>query len=169
MPVSAGPVIRCSVCYLASVPLLRLAQRARRATPPRPRHLKRKVLERQATEVAHRGEVSPVAGLEHRRRHEDAVASSGLQAGGDIDRRTEWTGSPARASTSSTRSRRARWHHSSDKPAIDTNYAVHLPLWDKLFGTFHMPGEHWPAEYGTTKRLPRTFVGQVLFPFKGGK
>jgi lathosterol oxidase len=61
------------------------------------------------------------------------------------------------------------WHHSSDKPAIDTNYSVHLPLWDKLFGTYHMPGEHWPAEYGTTKRLPRSFVGQVLFPFKGGK
>lgn len=58
------------------------------------------------------------------------------------------------------------WHHSSDKPAIDTNYAVHLPLWDMIFGTFHMPDEHWPKEYGTTKRLPRTFFGQLLHPFR---
>jgi sterol desaturase/sphingolipid hydroxylase (fatty acid hydroxylase superfamily) len=57
------------------------------------------------------------------------------------------------------------WHHSSDKPAIDTNYAVHLPLFDKLFGTFHMPDEHWPIEYGTTKRLPRDFAGQLAYPF----
>lgn len=58
------------------------------------------------------------------------------------------------------------WHHSSEKPAIDTNYAVHLPLFDKLFGTYHMPSKHWPAEYGTTKRLPRTFFSQLVFPFK---
>jgi len=58
------------------------------------------------------------------------------------------------------------WHHSTDKPAIDTNYAVHLPLFDKLFGTYHMPLEHWPVEYGTTKRLPRTFFQQLLYPFQ---
>jgi sterol desaturase/sphingolipid hydroxylase (fatty acid hydroxylase superfamily) len=57
------------------------------------------------------------------------------------------------------------WHHSSDKPAIDTNYAVHLPIFDLLFGTFHMPEQHWPVEYGTTKRLPRTFGKQWLYPF----
>ena len=60
------------------------------------------------------------------------------------------------------------WHHSSDAPAIDTNYAVHLPLYDKLFGTYHMPVEHWPKEYGTTNRLPRTFWGQLIYPFKRG-
>lgn len=58
------------------------------------------------------------------------------------------------------------WHHSSDRPALDTNYAAHVPLYDKLFGTFHMPDEHWPAEYGTTKRLPRTLVAQALYPFR---
>ena len=57
------------------------------------------------------------------------------------------------------------WHHSSDKPAIDTNYAVHLPVLDKVFGTFHMPDEHWPVSYGTTKPLPRTFAGQWSYPF----
>ncbi len=58
------------------------------------------------------------------------------------------------------------WHHSKDKPAIDTNYAAHLPVLDLVFGTFHMPKEHWPREYGTLKRLPRTFWGQLLYPFR---
>jgi len=57
------------------------------------------------------------------------------------------------------------WHHSSEKPAIDTNYAVHLPLFDRLFGTYHMPMGLWPADYGTTKRLPRTFWAQLRYPF----
>jgi len=57
------------------------------------------------------------------------------------------------------------WHHSSDKPAIDTNYSVHLPVWDMIFGTFHMPDQHWPAEYGTVTRLPRTYLRQWFYPF----
>jgi sterol desaturase/sphingolipid hydroxylase (fatty acid hydroxylase superfamily) len=58
------------------------------------------------------------------------------------------------------------WHHSSDKPAIDTNYAVHLPMIDRLFGTYHMPDEHWPVKYGTTKPLPTSFVRQMIYPFR---
>lgn len=56
------------------------------------------------------------------------------------------------------------WHHSSEKPAIDTNYGAHTVLFDRLFNSYHMPEEHWPAEYGTTKRLPRTVIGQLLYP-----
>jgi len=58
------------------------------------------------------------------------------------------------------------WHHSSEQPAIDTNYAVHLPLYDMIFGTYHMPGKHWPAKYGTVNPLPRTFLGQLKYPFQ---
>lgn len=58
------------------------------------------------------------------------------------------------------------WHHSKDKPAIDTNYAAHLSFLDRLFGTFHMPDDYWPKEYGTVTRLPRTFFAQFLYPFK---
>ena len=58
------------------------------------------------------------------------------------------------------------WHHSSEKPAIDTNYAAHTQIWDRLFGTYHMPNDHWPAEYGTTERLPRTFWGQLVYPWR---
>jgi sterol desaturase/sphingolipid hydroxylase (fatty acid hydroxylase superfamily) len=58
------------------------------------------------------------------------------------------------------------WHHSSEEPAIDTNYAAHTTLFDRVFNTYHLPGEHWPAEYGTTKPLPKTFFSQLAFPFK---
>lgn len=57
------------------------------------------------------------------------------------------------------------WHHSSEKPAIDTNYSAHTILFDKLFGTYHFPKDHWPADYGTTVRLPRSVMGQLLYPF----
>jgi len=56
------------------------------------------------------------------------------------------------------------WHHSSEQPAIDTNYAPHLVIFDKLFGTYHMPKDLWPADYGTTKPLPPTFLGQTFYP-----
>ncbi|MEM7540687.1 MAG: sterol desaturase family protein [Pseudomonadota bacterium] len=56
------------------------------------------------------------------------------------------------------------WHHSSEKPAIDTNYSAHTLLFDWLFGSMHMPSGHWPADFGTTVRLPRTLVGQLCYP-----
>jgi len=58
------------------------------------------------------------------------------------------------------------WHHSSEQPAIDTNYGAHTVLFDRLFGTYHMPKQHWPAEYGTTVPLPRTYLAQVIYPFR---
>lgn len=58
------------------------------------------------------------------------------------------------------------WHHGSEKPAIDTNYGAHTVLFDRLFGSYHMPADHWPVAYGTTVRLPRGYLAQVLYPFK---
>lgn len=56
------------------------------------------------------------------------------------------------------------WHHSSEKPAIDTNYSAHTVIFDRMFGTYHLPEKHWPAHYGTTVRLPRSVIGQTLYP-----
>lgn len=56
------------------------------------------------------------------------------------------------------------WHHSSETPAIDTNYSAHTVLFDRLFNTYHMPKHHWPAHYGTTVTLPRSYTGQTLYP-----
>jgi sterol desaturase/sphingolipid hydroxylase (fatty acid hydroxylase superfamily) len=39
------------------------------------------------------------------------------------------------------------WHHAAEPEAVDTNFAVHLPVIDRLFGTYYLP-DRWPAAYG---------------------
>lgn len=58
------------------------------------------------------------------------------------------------------------WHHSSEASALDTNFAAHTQLFDRLFGTLHNPHKHWPAVYGTTQPLPQSFFGQLWYPLK---
>ena len=60
------------------------------------------------------------------------------------------------------------WHHASDASAIDTNFALHLPVLDRLFGTHHLPaGDAWPRAYGVAGApLPRGYLGQLVYPFK---
>ena len=58
------------------------------------------------------------------------------------------------------------WHHTSDEEGIDKNFAAFLPLWDRLFGTAHMP-DHWPKNYGTVKfQPPESYLGQLFYPFR---
>ncbi len=58
------------------------------------------------------------------------------------------------------------WHHGSEREAIDKNYAIHLPLLDMLFGTFHLPGDRWPAYYGVhSNDVPESYFGQWVYPF----
>ena len=59
------------------------------------------------------------------------------------------------------------WHHASDAEAIDKNYAAHTPLFDMLFGTWHLPKDRWPVKYGTVKPIPGGVLGQFLHPFVG--
>ncbi len=59
------------------------------------------------------------------------------------------------------------WHHGSDREAIDINYAAHLPVLDRLFGTYHMPTDRWPEHYGVVgDPLPKGIWRQFLYPFK---
>lgn len=46
------------------------------------------------------------------------------------------------------------WHHGIEKEAIDVNFAIHFPLFDRLFGTYHLPKGAWPTGYGVG-RAPR--------------
>jgi lathosterol oxidase len=57
------------------------------------------------------------------------------------------------------------WHH-AEEPA-DKNFAVHLPLYDRVFGTFHLPPRAWPKRYGLQGGTvgPRGFWRQMLLPF----
>jgi len=61
------------------------------------------------------------------------------------------------------------WHHSTQRPAIDTNYCAHTPLFDWVFGTRHMPFLHWPAFYGASGGVPENMRGQLMHPFKRNK
>jgi len=59
------------------------------------------------------------------------------------------------------------WHHSAQAEALDKNFAVHLPLIDRLFGTFHLPPGRWPAEYGVAGApIPERYLGQLTYPFR---
>src|SRR6185503_550916 len=59
------------------------------------------------------------------------------------------------------------WHHSAEREAIDKNFAVHTPLWDRLFGTYYLPGR-WPAAYGLAdgREVPRRWIGQLVYPIR---
>jgi lathosterol oxidase len=59
------------------------------------------------------------------------------------------------------------WHHSSQQEALDTNFAVHTPVWDRLFGTYYLP-DRWPAEYGLSggRDVPARWLTQFAWPFR---
>ncbi len=55
------------------------------------------------------------------------------------------------------------WHHSAS--LYDKNFAAHLPLIDKLFGTYHLPRGEWPETYGLRGRpVPDGYVAQLAYP-----
>ena len=59
------------------------------------------------------------------------------------------------------------WHHAADRDAVDKNFAVHLPVLDRLFGTYYMPPGRWPTAYGIDGRpVPVDYGGQLLYPFR---
>ena len=60
-----------------------------------------------------------------------------------------------------------RWHHSKDPQAIDKNFAGLLPLWDILFGTYYMPKDRMPQNFGATEPVPTGYFGQLWHPFSG--
>jgi sterol desaturase/sphingolipid hydroxylase (fatty acid hydroxylase superfamily) len=58
------------------------------------------------------------------------------------------------------------WHHSSDREALDRNYAAHYAFLDYLFGTAVKTDRRFPEKYGVLGGyMPDGFVRQQLFPF----
>lgn len=59
------------------------------------------------------------------------------------------------------------WHHGSEREAIDINFASHFPIYDWLFGTYHMPEKRWPDAYGVAgEDMPKGYWKQFLHPFR---
>lgn len=58
------------------------------------------------------------------------------------------------------------WHHSSEREAIDRNYAAHFAFVDYIFGTAVRSDRRFPGKYGVLgDYMPPGFVRQQLFPF----
>jgi sterol desaturase/sphingolipid hydroxylase (fatty acid hydroxylase superfamily) len=57
------------------------------------------------------------------------------------------------------------WHHGLEGEAVDVNFAIHLPLLDKLFGTFFLPPGRWPENYGVPEDVPNGYLAQAKYPF----
>jgi sterol desaturase/sphingolipid hydroxylase (fatty acid hydroxylase superfamily) len=58
------------------------------------------------------------------------------------------------------------WHHGIEDEAVDVNFAVHFPLLDRLFGTYHLPKDRWPSGYGVQGHpVPKGYVAQLKYPF----
>ena len=57
------------------------------------------------------------------------------------------------------------WHHTLGEQR-DRNYASMLPLMDRIFGTYHLPRNQWPAAYGIEAVLPGSLGGQLLYPLR---
>src|SRR3546814_3940260 len=76
------------------------------------------------------------------------VWSSLLHAnvGGNFNRLGHWIATP----------RFHHWHHGLEREAFDVNFAIHFPWIDKLFGTFHLPKDRWPENYGIPEDVPRS-------------
>jgi lathosterol oxidase len=57
------------------------------------------------------------------------------------------------------------WHHAQSP--VDKNFAVHLPLLDRLLGTQHLPRDAWPESYGIHGRpVPEGWLRQLVHPFR---
>jgi sterol desaturase/sphingolipid hydroxylase (fatty acid hydroxylase superfamily) len=48
---------------------------------------------------------------------------------------------------------------------------VHLPLLDRLFGTFYLPNDRWPTAYGLADGtpIPSGYLRQFAYPFRANR
>ncbi|NJM74605.1 MAG: sterol desaturase family protein [Acaryochloridaceae cyanobacterium RU_4_10] len=63
-----------------------------------------------------------------------------------------------------------RWHHEIDKKAWGKNYAGLFPIYDVIFGTFYLPLNQQPKEFGIYgEKMTENFIDQMLYPFRNWK
>jgi sterol desaturase/sphingolipid hydroxylase (fatty acid hydroxylase superfamily) len=75
--------------------------------------------------------------------------------GGDFNRLGQWLVVP----------RFHHWHHAIDAEGVDKNFAIHFPLYDRIFGTCHLPAGAWPTGYGVPEKVPNGYLAQMRYPF----
>jgi sterol desaturase/sphingolipid hydroxylase (fatty acid hydroxylase superfamily) len=58
------------------------------------------------------------------------------------------------------------WHHAIEAEGVDKNFAIHFPIIDRLFGTYHFPAGRWPTGYGVPEQVPSGYGAQFAYPFR---
>lgn len=58
------------------------------------------------------------------------------------------------------------WHHANEPAAHNSNHSVFLPLWDVVFGTYHLPKDRRPSVYGIDEEMPPHLAQQLVQPFR---
>ena len=56
------------------------------------------------------------------------------------------------------------WHHVKDRAVHDNNYAGAFALYDVLFGSYYMPKDRRPGDYGINEPMPDNYLGQLAQP-----
>ncbi|MEY2925880.1 MAG: hypothetical protein RL367_357 [Pseudomonadota bacterium] len=74
---------------------------------------------------------------------------------GDFNRIGQWIATP----------RFHHWHHGLEQEAVDVNFAIHFAWLDRLFGTFYLPPNRWPENYGVPEDVPNGYWAQMKYPF----
>lgn len=61
-----------------------------------------------------------------------------------------------------------RWHHAAEDEGLNRNFAGLFPVFDLIFGTFHMPKDRVPEAFGIPDGdVPDGIAAQLLYPFRG--
>jgi sterol desaturase/sphingolipid hydroxylase (fatty acid hydroxylase superfamily) len=60
-----------------------------------------------------------------------------------------------------------RWHHTSEEEGLDKNFSGLFPFIDVAFGTFYMPADRQPRQFGILSNdVPEGLLGQLAYPFR---
>lgn len=58
------------------------------------------------------------------------------------------------------------WHHCEDPKYYGKNFATIFPFIDRMFGTYFLPGNEWPAGTGVHEgSYPKGYLKQMVHPF----
>lgn len=58
-----------------------------------------------------------------------------------------------------------RWHHTKQTEAVHKNFAGLFSCLDLIFGTYYMPKNELPSDFGISEEIPQTLWGQMFYPF----
>jgi sterol desaturase/sphingolipid hydroxylase (fatty acid hydroxylase superfamily) len=60
-----------------------------------------------------------------------------------------------------------RWHHTVEKEGEGKNFAGIFSIYDWIFGTFHLPQNQQPKNFGLIDQpMTEKFIGQMLYPLR---